>query len=235
MLDKWWSWISFQWSSKCCHMWKSNDDMWTMLRFAMSREMLIANVWCSYHGGKGKCGDVALQAGASHKMWMGFCTVINFVVSPGQMRVIPGVTVEDAEVSIYTFGAIDEGMLMLWAFLICSRHLVVMLTVFLVYRAVMQNGGLASSWRGALILQNCPLVFLHMLNWWYEISTAIVSSHLTPRYWVFTSYHAVKFPWGISKVKILYTESCCIWSCIGISISSKNCLLAIRMWVCRYL
>ena len=46
-------------------------------------------------------------------MWMGFCTMINFVVSPGQMRVIAVVTVGDAEVSIHTFGAIDEGMLML--------------------------------------------------------------------------------------------------------------------------
>ena len=46
-------------------------------------------------------------------MWMGSCTVINFVDSPGQMRVIPVVTVEDAEVSIDIFGAIDEGMLML--------------------------------------------------------------------------------------------------------------------------
>ena len=39
--------------------------------------------------------------------------MINFVVSPGQMRVIPVVTVEDAEVSIHTFGTIDEGMMML--------------------------------------------------------------------------------------------------------------------------
>ena len=53
-----------------------------------------------------------LQAGGSHKMWMGFCTVINFVISPGQIRVIL-VTVEGAEVSIHTFGATEEGMLML--------------------------------------------------------------------------------------------------------------------------
>ena len=36
-------------------------------------------------------------------MWMGFFTVINFVVSHGQMRVTVVVTVEDAEVSIHTF------------------------------------------------------------------------------------------------------------------------------------
>ena len=66
----------------------------------MSRDMLIANDGCSYQGG-------------SCKMWMGFCAVINFVVSPGQMRVILVVTVENAEVSIHIYGAIDEGMLML--------------------------------------------------------------------------------------------------------------------------
>ena len=46
-------------------------------------------------------------------MWMGFCTMRKFVDSPWKMRVIPVITVEDAEVSIHTFGAIDEGMLML--------------------------------------------------------------------------------------------------------------------------
>ena len=206
-----------------------------MLRFAMPREMLTANVRGSNCGGKWKCGDVAMQAGGSCNMWMGFCTVINFVVSSGQMKVIPFVTAEGAEGSIQTFGAIDEGMLMLYAFLICSEHLVVMLAVFLVYRAVMQDGGLASSWRGALILQNCPLALWHMLNWCCEISTTIISSCVIPRYGVFTSYCVVKFPWGISKVKILWTESCCVQSCIGISTSSKNCLLAIRMWVHKYL
>ena len=85
-----------------------------------------------------------LQAGGSHKMWMGFCIVINFVVSPGQMRVIAVVNVECAEVSIHTFEAIDEGMLMLCVFLTCSEHLVEMLAAFLAYKAVMQDGWLAS-------------------------------------------------------------------------------------------
>ena len=31
---------------------KSNDDMLTMLRFAMSRKMLTANAECSYHDGR---------------------------------------------------------------------------------------------------------------------------------------------------------------------------------------
>ena len=46
-------------------------------------------------------------------MWMGFFTVINFVVSPGQMRVMVVVTVEGADISIHTFGAICDGELML--------------------------------------------------------------------------------------------------------------------------
>ena len=90
-----------------------------------------------------------LHVSGNHKIWMGFFTVINFVVSPGQMRVIVDVTVEDAEISIHTFGAICEGILMLWVFLICSEHLVEMVVVFLVYKVVIQDGGLASSCKGA--------------------------------------------------------------------------------------
>ena len=59
---------------------------------------------------------------------------------------------EVAVVSIQAFGAIFEGTLMLWVILICSEHLVEMLAAFLMYKAVMQDGGLASSWSGALIL-----------------------------------------------------------------------------------
>ena len=79
----------------------------------MSREMLTANSECSDHGGRQRCGNVALQAGGSHKMWMDFFTVMNFVVSPGQIRVIVVGTVEGAEVSIHTFGAICKGILIL--------------------------------------------------------------------------------------------------------------------------
>ena len=46
-------------------------------------------------------------------MWMGFFTVINFIGSPGQMMVIVVVTVEGAEVSIHTFGAVCKGILIL--------------------------------------------------------------------------------------------------------------------------
>ena len=76
---------------------------------------------------------------------MGFCTVINFVVSPGQMRVSLVVTVEGAEISIHTFGAIGKGILRLSVFLTCSEHLVAMVAAFLAYKAVIQEGGLASS------------------------------------------------------------------------------------------
>ena len=96
----------------------------------MSGEMLTANVGGSYPVGKWKCGDVVWQVGGSHKTWIGFCMGGNFVVSPGQMRVILVVTVEGAKVSVHTFGAIEEGMLMLWTFLTCCEHLLVMLAAF---------------------------------------------------------------------------------------------------------
>ena len=76
---------------------------------------------------------------------MGFFTVLNFVVSPGHMRVSQVVTEEGAEVSTYTFVAIGKDILMLCVFLICSEHLVEMVAAFLAYKAVMQKGGLASS------------------------------------------------------------------------------------------
>ena len=83
---------------------------------------------------------------------------MNFVVSPGQMRVIVVVTAEGAVVNIHTFGANIEGILTSELFLICNEHLVEILAVFLAYKAVMQDGGFASSWNGVGMLQNCPFV-----------------------------------------------------------------------------
>ena len=59
-----------------------------------------------------KFGDVALQAGGRNKTWMGFFTARNFVVSPGQMRVIAVITAEGAVVNIHILGVICEGILM---------------------------------------------------------------------------------------------------------------------------
>ena len=75
---------------------------------------------------------------------MGFFTLMNFVVSPGQMRVIVVVTAEGAAVKIQIFGASCEGILASELFLICNEHLVEILAVFLVYKAVMQDGGFVS-------------------------------------------------------------------------------------------
>ena len=76
--------------------------------------------------------------------WMGFFTLMKFVVSPEQMRVIVVVTAEGAVVKIQTFSASCEGILTSKVFLICNEHLVEILAVFLAYRAVMQDGGFAS-------------------------------------------------------------------------------------------
>ena len=79
---------------------------------------------------------------------MGFFTLMNFVVSPGQMREIVVVTAEGAVVKIQTFGASCEGILTSKLLLICNEHLVEILAVFLVYKAVMQDGGFTSGWNG---------------------------------------------------------------------------------------
>ena len=81
---------------------------------------------------------------------------MNFIVSPGQMRVIVVVTAEGAAVKIQTFGARLEGILTSELFVIYNEHLVEILAIFLTYKAVMQDSGLASSWNGVGMLQNCP-------------------------------------------------------------------------------
>ena len=82
---------------------------------------------------------------------------MNFVVSPGQMRVIVVVTAEGAAFKIQTFGASCEGILTPKLFLICNEHQVEILAVFLAYKACNANGRFNSGWNGVGMLQNCPL------------------------------------------------------------------------------
>ena len=87
---------------------------------------------------------------------------MNFIVSPGQMRVIVVVTAEGAVVRVQTFGASCEGILTSESFLISNEHLLVILAVFLAYKAVRQDVGFASGWNSVGMLQNCPFAFLLM-------------------------------------------------------------------------
>ena len=84
--------------------------------------------------------------------------------SPGQISVIPEGTAVVGKVIIQKFGAMDVGMLMMLAFLICSEHLFWMLSLSLAYKADTQVGGLASGRSGVFKLQNCQLAFWHVLN-----------------------------------------------------------------------
>ena len=61
------------------------------------------------------------------------------------MSVTAVVTAEGDVVNIHMLGASCDGILMSWVFLICNEHLAEMLHAFLVYRAVMQDGGFVSS------------------------------------------------------------------------------------------
>ena len=56
---------------------------------------------------------------------------MNFIVSPGQMRVTVVVTAEGAAVKIQTVGVSCKGILTSELFLICNEHLVDILAVFL--------------------------------------------------------------------------------------------------------
>ena len=148
MLNKWWSWVPFQWSSRCCHILNSGDEIFIMLRLAVLRDMLIVSSWLS-HGGRWKCWDVALQAGSNWRTWMDACVLMNTGASSGQMSIIPVNTAVGAKVSIQTFGAIGVGMLTLLAFLICSEHLFSMPALSFMYKAAIHVGGFTSDRRGA--------------------------------------------------------------------------------------
>ena len=95
---------------------------------------------------------------------MGVCGMTDLGTSPGQMSVIPDGTAAVGEDIIQIFGAIDVGMLILLAFLICSEHHFWMLALSLAYKAHTQVGGLASGRRGVFKLQKGPLAFWHILN-----------------------------------------------------------------------
>ena len=107
---------------------------------------------------------MVLHDACSQSTWMGGCGMTDLGASPGQMSVIPGGTAAVGEAIIQTFGAIDVGMLMLLAFLICSEHHFWMLSLSLAYQADPQVGGLVSGRSGVFKLQNCPWVFWHVLN-----------------------------------------------------------------------
>ena len=193
MLVKWWSWVPVQWSSRCCHILNFGDEIFILLRFTVLRDMLIVILWVSYHDGRSKCFDVALHPSGSQRMWMGICVVMSLGAVSRQMSIIAVDTAVGAEVSIHTFGAIDVGMLTLLAFLICSEHCFSIQALFFVYIAVIHDGGFATGWRGALILQNCPLACWHTLNCCSKILTAFVSSYVMPKYLLFMLQHAENF------------------------------------------
>ena len=64
-------------------------------------------------------------------------------------------------VSIQTSGAIWVGKLVVVILHICKEHLEAIPVMLLVYRAAMQDGGLASGWKGVVMLQSCPLASWH--------------------------------------------------------------------------
>ena len=76
---------------------------------------------------------MVLHAGYSQSICMGVCGVLVLGASPGQMSVILAGTAAGEKVIIHTFGAMDVGMLMLLAFLICREHLFWILSLFLAY------------------------------------------------------------------------------------------------------
>ena len=148
MVVKCCSCVSFLWSLRCCHMWKSNDEIFVIWGLAISREMLTSKCAVWYLGGRWKVDEVALQAVGTVNMWMGFSTLMNVVAFPGQIRVIVFASIESGVVGIQTFGDICDGMLTFKVFLTCSEHHAEMLARFLVYKAEVHVGRFTNGWKG---------------------------------------------------------------------------------------
>ena len=128
---------------------------------------------------------MVLQAGGNQRTWMGVYILMNLGASSGQMSVVPVGTAAGAEVNIQTFGAMDVGMLTLFAFLICSEYLFSMLALSLAYKGDIHIGGFVSGRRGVFKLQNCLLPFWHVMNCSSKISTALVLLCVMPKYLLF--------------------------------------------------
>ena len=78
----------------------------------------------------------------------------------GQISVIPVGSTLVAEVNIHRFEVIGVAMVALYVFLICREHQCSIPALFLTFMAVMHEGGLASSWSGAPILQELTICLL---------------------------------------------------------------------------
>ena len=116
-------------------------------------------------------------------VWMGMVAM----GLSGHINVIVFVGAGTGVVSIQTSGPIWVGKLVVVVLHIYKEYVEAMPVLLLVYRAAMQDGGLASGWKGVVMLQNCPLASWHAWNCVVESSTAIVASLVTPRYLVFIS------------------------------------------------
>ena len=88
---------------------------------------------------------------------------------------------------IQTSGATWVGRFIPDAFHICNEHFEVISTVLLAYKAAIQDGGFAKSWKCVLMLQNSLFASWQTQNWEVGSSTAIVASLVMPKYLVLMS------------------------------------------------
>ena len=89
---------------------------------------------------------MALQAIGNFRMWSGFQRVMVFMGCSGQIIVVLAVGAIVGVVMSQTSGAICVGRLTSKVFVIFTEHRRVISGVLLVYKAVIQLGGLASGW-----------------------------------------------------------------------------------------
>ena len=104
---------------------------------------------------------------------------------------------------------------------------------FMLNRAIMLAGGFVKAWNGASLLKYCSFVWRHVEYYCSMITNICVSSYVIPIHLLLILYFPDTSPCGTGRLKISYIWSCCALSCMGTSISSRNCPSATSRCVLR--
>ena len=165
MVVKCCSCVSLLLSSRCCHMWKSSAETFTIKRFPMFKETLMSKFEVWYLGGRWKF-DKWHAASCRYPQNMYRFSYSNECCSLlGHINVMVLAGIESGVVRIQTSGDICVGRYTSEVFLICNGHCEVIPARFFAYRAEIHNGGFANGWKGGGMLQNCPFAAWQTWNW----------------------------------------------------------------------
>ena len=201
-------WVVIQLLLKCCWMWKYEAETLIAFRFALLRDTCIVIAWSLWCGGRWKYLDIALQAGGNLRMWNVCWSSNEFVTLSGHIIVMANPCVVGVEIKIHRLDVITMGG-----------------NVDGVWSIGMEHCALS-----------CRIAHLHqdILNtvylWSNHLCFIICNSYIFVIDFVFHWY----IPCWAGRLKISYILSCCVLSCMGTSMSCRNCSAATSTCVFRY-